>query len=158
MDATQIGNAIVHLAQDQGEGLFLLARVVTTQLRREPSNTSAPEWERQLAHSVQDAFARDLDRIPPRPKDDHDVPQAARELLSALAWGYGAGLPDDVWPIIATALSPTPIRYSRDDVLRKTMTSSPPTCTPSAEPVAPKILKRSIHAGAVGTALCRAGS
>ncbi len=116
MDAAKIGDAIVRLAQEQGEGLFLLARVVTAQLRREPINTSLPGWESQLAHSVKDAFAHDLDRIPPLRKDDRDMPQAARELLSALAWGYGAGLPDDVWPIIATALSPTTLRYDRNDV------------------------------------------
>jgi tetratricopeptide (TPR) repeat protein len=116
MDAAKIGDEVVQLAREQGEGLFLLARVITAQLRREPINTSTPEWEGQLAHSVTAAFARDLDRIPYRRRESQELPHAARELLAALAWGYGAGLPDDVWPVIATALSLTRTDYDREDV------------------------------------------
>src|SRR6266545_2678150 len=116
MDAAKVGKAIVRLADEQGEGLFLLARVSTAQLRREPIDTSLPGWEIQLADSVEVAFQHDLARILPLSKDDAELPQAAGELLAALAWGYGAGLPDDVWPIVATALSPTNVRYGRDDV------------------------------------------
>src|SRR6266508_2286832 len=115
MDAAKVGKAIVRLADEQGEGLFLLARVSTAQLRREPIDTSLPGWEIQLADSVEVAFQHDLARILPLSKDDAELPQAAGELLAALAWGYGAGLPDDVWPIVATALSPTNVRYGRAD-------------------------------------------
>jgi tetratricopeptide (TPR) repeat protein len=116
MDAALVGGEVVRIARQQGEGLFLLARMVTAQLRGEPVDTTASGWEDQLAHSVKDALARDLDRIPPLQRDGHQLPHAARELLSALAWGYGAGIPDDVWPVIATALSSTNTHYQREDV------------------------------------------
>jgi hypothetical protein len=38
------------------------------------------------------------------------------ELLSALAWGEGAGLSRRVWPAVATALSPTGAVYDDCDV------------------------------------------
>src|SRR5262249_18381983 len=106
MDAGKVGDAIVRLER-HGEGLFLLARVVTAQLRRVPLDTSAPGWERSLNRSIEEAFDHDLSQVPLLRQDDQVIPHAARELLSALAWGYGAGLPDDLWPIVAIALSPT---------------------------------------------------
>lgn len=43
-------------------------------------------------------------------------PTAARELLHALTYAYGSGLPaDDLWPAIATAISPTGTQYTRND-------------------------------------------
>ncbi len=116
MDAAKVGDAIVRLAREQREGLFLLARVITAQLRAEPIDTSQSDWESRLSHSVEAAFERDLSRVPPLPRGDRELPHAARELLTALAWAYGAGFPDDVWPIVATALSPTATTYQRQDV------------------------------------------
>jgi hypothetical protein len=116
MDTAAVAEAIIHLARQEGEGLFLLARVITSQLRAEPLDTSQPGWEARLSRSVEAAFTRDIERIPPLRRDDTDLPAAARELLTALAWSYGAGLPTDIWAVIATALSATQVQYGRDDV------------------------------------------
>jgi hypothetical protein len=116
MDPAKVADAVVHLAQEQSEGLFLLTRVVTAQLRTAPLDTALPGWETLLDHSLEAAFDRDLSRLPPLSRGDRTLPQAARELLTALTWGYGAGLPDDVWPVIATALFPGEPSYQRPDV------------------------------------------
>ncbi|ABK98753.1 AAA family ATPase [Pelobacter propionicus] len=116
MDATKIGDAIIRISEQQGEGTFLLARVITTQLRNNPVDTSRINWEGNLDKSIEDAFDRELTAIPSLLRDGIELPHAARELLTALAWGYGAGLTDDVWPIVATALSSTGATYLREDV------------------------------------------
>ena len=116
MDPAEIARAVLRLASEENEGVFLLARVVTAQLRTEPVDTTAPGWEARLSRSLADAFDRDLARIPPLRRGDHELPQAASELLAALTWGKGAGFPDDLWAIAASALSPTATAYTRDDV------------------------------------------
>ena len=116
MHTAAVADAIIRLAREEGEGLFLLARVITSQLRAEPMDTSQPGWEATLSQSVEAAFTRDIERIPALQRDGTELPAAARELLTALAWSYGAGLPTDVWAVIATALSATQIQYGRDDV------------------------------------------
>ena len=116
MDPTKVGDAIVNLAQAEGEGAFLLARLVTAHLRDEPLDTSLPQWETRLARTVEEAFQRDISRIEPLVRNGATVPQAAPELLEALAWAYGAGFPDDLWPLAATALSRTGFTYEREDV------------------------------------------
>ena len=84
---------------------FLLARLVTDQLRSSPVDTSRSGWHHQVSHSIEDAFDADLaGRGPGRPGDccrplAPRVP--ARVLLGALTWGLGAGLPGG-WP------APTP--------------------------------------------------
>ena len=115
-DAGKVADVVVGAAREQGEGMFLLARVVTSQLRAEPVDTSRPGWERLLSRSVEAAFERDLGRVPPPRRGDAELPHAAGELLGALAWAYGAGFPDDIWPVVATALSPTGTAYDRADV------------------------------------------
>ena len=35
---------------------FLLARLVTDQLRAVPVDTSRPGWQQQVSHSIEDAF------------------------------------------------------------------------------------------------------
>ena len=116
MDTAAVAEAIIHLARAEGEGLFLLARVITSQLRAEPLDTSQPGWEARLSRSVEAAFTRDIERIPLLRRDGTDLPAAVRELLTALAWSYGAGLPTDIWAVIATALSAKQVRYDRYDV------------------------------------------
>ncbi len=116
MDPAKVANAILALSQPQKDGAFLLARVLTTQLRDEPIDTSAVRWQDALSDSVEAAFDRDLGRIPALAKGDRLLPEAARELLAALSWAYGSGMPDDVWSIAATALSPAQTGYDRSDV------------------------------------------
>ena len=63
MDAGLVAEQTVSLAGDRGEGLFLLARVITSQLRTTPVDTSAIGWEGALATSVEAAFEQDLGRV-----------------------------------------------------------------------------------------------
>jgi AcrR family transcriptional regulator len=108
MDPTKVAAANLKLSGRAEEGAFLLAQVITAQLRTAPIDTSVPGWEGALRRSIEEAFARDLARV--------DDPDSARELLAALAWAYGSGLPDDLWTVVATALSPTGKRFGREDV------------------------------------------
>src|SRR5207249_9893718 len=89
MDAVKIGAAVLELAPEAHEGLFLLVRFTTAQLRAEPIDTSQPGWQALLSHGVEAAFERDIARLPPMQRDGLEIPQAARELLTALAWSYG---------------------------------------------------------------------
>ncbi len=116
MDPAEIARAILRLASEEDEGIFLLARVITAQLRAEPIDTETAGWETQLSRTLADAFDRDLARIPPLRRHDVELPQAALEVLATLTWGKGAGLPDDLWAIAATALSPASTIYTRDDI------------------------------------------
>jgi tetratricopeptide (TPR) repeat protein len=122
MDSEAVGNAVLRISgenREEREGAFLLARVMTSQLRAEPVDTSQSEWEEKLARSLEAAFDRDIAGIGKGGRDGEAMtPLAAREMLAALAWGYGSGLPDDLWPIFASALSGTEAEYARDDVFR----------------------------------------
>ena len=117
MDGALVGHTIVHAARFADEGAFLLARIVTAQLRESPVDTTAPGWERSLATTVDAALESDLASIPTLDREGTTVPSAARELLTALAWSYGAGVPEDLWAVAAGGVSPTGTRYGRDDVL-----------------------------------------
>jgi tetratricopeptide (TPR) repeat protein len=115
-DPAKIAVAIAHIAQEQREGLFLLARIITSQLLTSPVNTSMPGWEGLLDRGIEGAFEREIARLPALRRDQLEIPQAAKELLRALTWAYGSGLPDDIWPIVATAASPSEFNYQRDDI------------------------------------------
>lgn len=116
MDPRKASEEVVQLAGRQSEGTFLLVRLITSELRLQPIDTSQPGWESQLASSVEVALQRDLIRLPPMTRGEQHLPQAAREMLEALAWAYGNGFPDDLWALAATALSPTGISYERADI------------------------------------------
>lgn len=117
MDAELVADEVVAMAQSADtavEGPFLLARLITSQLRQTSVNTSDEEWRTQLANSVEAALEEDLKRTV-LTVDGREHPTAARELLLALACAYGAGMPaEDVWPAVAGALSPTGTEYTRD--------------------------------------------
>ena len=116
MEPREIAAAILRLAREEEEGVFLLARVVTAQLRAQPIDTAIPGWEAQLSRSLAAAFERDLARTPALRRGELELPQAAGELLAALTWGKGAGFPDDLWALAAGVLSPSGTDYTRDDV------------------------------------------
>jgi tetratricopeptide (TPR) repeat protein len=98
------------------EGPFLLARLVTSQLREAPVDTAGEQWRSHVASSVEAALENDLQSTV-LTVGGQVHPTAARELLHALTYAYGSGMPaDDVWPTIATAISPTATRYTRHDV------------------------------------------
>jgi hypothetical protein len=116
MDPARVGQQLVALASDSDEGAFLLARVVTAQLRDDPVDTGTSGWEQALSTTVEAALDRDLARVEGDSPSGVDGPTAARELLTALAWSYGAGVPDDAWALFATALSNVGATYTRDEV------------------------------------------
>jgi hypothetical protein len=106
-------------AELAGEGTnapqFLLAQLVTSQLREHPVDTSSDGWRLALATTVESALERDLQSVV-LTIADKPHPTAAREMICALAMAYGGGFPaDDLWPAVATAISPTGTSYTRDD-------------------------------------------
>jgi hypothetical protein len=89
-----------HLAGETsmtGGSPFLLARLVTDQLRASPVDTSQPQWQDRVSHSIEDAFDADLAQV-------RAPGESARTLLAALTWGFGAGLPEEEWLACASAL------------------------------------------------------
>jgi tetratricopeptide (TPR) repeat protein len=115
MDAGQVAGAILALPAGDQEGRFLLARVITAQLRAAPVDTTRPGWQQGLATSVEEALDRDLAGLPARLRGEDRLDSAGPDLLAALAWAQGGGLPDDIWPLIATAISADNTVYTRDD-------------------------------------------
>ncbi|MGN6872016.1 MAG: caspase family protein [Solirubrobacteraceae bacterium] len=118
MDAETVADELVSMAREADparEGPFLLVRLVTSQLRAEPVDTSERGWRGRLASSVEDALEADLRRCVLE-VGGREHPTAARELMRALACAHGRGMPaDDVWPAVASALSPSGTAYTRDD-------------------------------------------
>jgi tetratricopeptide (TPR) repeat protein len=95
---------------------FLLARLVTSQLRERPVDTSADGWRLALATTVESALERDLQSVV-LTIADKPHPTAAREMICALSLAHGGGFPaDELWPAVATAISPTSTSYTREDV------------------------------------------
>jgi tetratricopeptide (TPR) repeat protein len=116
MDPEAVADEILRLVRRQEEGGFLLARLITARLRQQPLDTTAPNWQRQLAGSVAQALDQELEALPALVRGEERLPQAARELLAALAWAYGQGFPVEEWALAATALSPTGTTHGREDV------------------------------------------
>jgi tetratricopeptide (TPR) repeat protein len=113
MDPALVADEIV--ASGGAAASFLLARLVTSQLSEKPVNTSMEGWQLTLSATVESALERDLQsavlQVGGRPH-----PTAAREMLRALTLAYGSGFPaDDVWPVVATAISETGTAFTRDD-------------------------------------------
>ncbi|MFJ8963638.1 hypothetical protein ACIRG5_30040 [Lentzea sp. NPDC102401] len=75
---------------------FLLARVVTDQLREHPVDTGTPNWQDNVNLSIESAFEADLQWV--------DPDGLAEPMLTALTWGYGAGFPEEEWIAVASAL------------------------------------------------------
>jgi hypothetical protein len=106
MDPDLVATALIAQRAHPDEGLFLLARILTAQLRSEAIDTASADWVQHLSYSVEGAFDRDLGAAPvlQRPTGEA-VAGAVRDLLTALAWSFGAGLPDDLWAAVAGAIS-----------------------------------------------------
>ena len=120
MNPTAVARAITTLVRETGggsrEGGFLLTRVLTSQLRERPVDTTVAEWEGGLARSVEQALLQDLMLARPLTRSGVAVPSAGRDLLAALAYSFGPGFPaDDVWPAVAAAISAIDVGYERLD-------------------------------------------
>ncbi|HEX5493520.1 MAG TPA: tetratricopeptide repeat protein [Mycobacteriales bacterium] len=108
MDAGLVAEHVAAGASMTGDRPFLLARLVTDQLRAEPVDTSAPDWTSRISASTEAAFDTDLARVaepagPPRWSGSAGV-ALARRLLTALTWAFGAGLPEEEWLTVANVL------------------------------------------------------
>jgi tetratricopeptide (TPR) repeat protein len=88
---------------------FLLARLVTDQLQAVPVDTSLPGWQTQVAQSVETAFDVDLARVSHPRLPDPGASALARQLLTALTWALGAGLPEDEWSSIGSVITGQPV-------------------------------------------------
>lgn len=115
-DAQAVTAAVVELARDSehrgDDGAFLFARILTSQLRESPIDTSEPGWLESLSQSLEAAFERDLSRS--------SDPDWARVVLRALAYGYGKGMPMDVWLAVAGALDNDERNPGQEDLERVT--------------------------------------
>ena len=116
MDPAAVASELLRLVRRQEEGGFLLARLITARLRHHPVETGVAGWQRQLAGSVAEALDLELAELPVMTRGEERLPQAARELLTALAWACGKGFPVEEWAVAATALSPAGTTYGREDV------------------------------------------
>ncbi|MGI9002670.1 MAG: AAA family ATPase, partial [Pseudonocardia sp.] len=106
MDPAAVADRLVGASSGSGDRPFLLARVVTDQLRATPIDTSMPDWE--LARSIESAFDTDLAQVttpgvglvPGR-----SAAGLARSMLTALTWAFGAGFPEEEWLAVASRLA-----------------------------------------------------
>lgn len=98
------------------QGGFLYARTVVSQFARGIIDAHEQGWEEQLAATTAGALEHDLSSGT-LVRDGVELPGAARDLLRALAWGMGRGLPEGgVWEAAATALSPNGVTYRAADL------------------------------------------
>lgn len=110
LDAMVDEVAQLALDDEQG-GSFLLARVLTAQIREDPSTDS-----HQLSRSLEQSFEEDLKRWPGIERNGHIIVDGARDLLFALAFAAGDGFPArDVWPVVASALSKQGTEFDETD-------------------------------------------
>lgn len=116
MDPAAVASYVNEIADKDLQGRFLFARLLTARLREHPIDTHLPNWRESLVDSVEESFDQTIADLEPMQRDGDVVAGAAKDLLAALAWAFGAGMPDDVWAPVATALSPKGTRYSRNDV------------------------------------------
>ncbi len=116
IDPGPVADYINETAGEDEAGRFLFARLLTDQLRDFPVDLSAADWRDRLADSVEESFDATIAELGPLTRAGGSADQAAAELLTALAWAAGSGMPDDVWAKVATALSISGTAYARTDV------------------------------------------
>ncbi len=108
MDPDVVADRLVGTASHTGDRPFLLARVVSDQLRADSIDTSDPNWEQHLARSIESAFKDDLELVTP---PGFGLPAGttpagvARSILTALTWAFGAGFPEEEWLAVASQLT-----------------------------------------------------
>ncbi|MGW2589470.1 tetratricopeptide repeat protein [Streptomyces sp. NPDC001515] len=115
--AREAGHAVAARATAVGGG-FLFARLVTGSLLADGRLTEEERWQAGLPESIGSAFEDDLRAGPVRVlPDGTELPSAARDLLTALAWTEGRGLPaGGVWEEVAGALGGRDVPYEESDV------------------------------------------
>ncbi|WP_332759616.1 caspase family protein [Streptomyces sp. MT206] len=117
-DATTATGLVAGRASTRSGG-FLFARMATDSLLRRfaAAGTQDWDWEEAIPSSISAAFTEDLESGPVRERDGAVLPHAAEDLLTALAWSAGNGMPArGVWEAAASALSADGIEYGPEDV------------------------------------------
>ncbi|WP_237694753.1 ATP-binding protein, partial [Streptomyces sp. SID2563] len=114
--AREAGAAIAERATDVGGG-FLFARLVTSTVLARVGSGDDGSLLAELPDSIDAAFENELRAVPARVRGDGTVlPSAAWDLLSALAWTVGQGMPaGGVWEAVAGALGGD-VEYDETDV------------------------------------------
>ncbi|MEU2020935.1 tetratricopeptide repeat protein [Streptomyces sp. NPDC016469] len=116
--AREAGDAVAARATSVGGG-FLFARLVTGSLLSEGRPAGEGDvWQAGLPESIGAAFEDDLRAGPVRVlADGSERPAAARDLLTALAWTAGRGMPaGGLWEEVAGALGGRETPYDESDV------------------------------------------
>ncbi|MGQ4487043.1 tetratricopeptide repeat protein [Streptomyces sp. SAS_281] len=115
--AREAGEAVAARATSVGGG-FLFARLVTGSLLAEGRDAGDDAWQTGLPASIGAAFEDDLRAGPVRVlADGSELASAARDLLTALAWAAGRGMPaGGVWEEVAGALGGRATPYDESDV------------------------------------------
>ncbi|MFE6267556.1 caspase family protein, partial [Streptomyces goshikiensis] len=117
-DATTAAELVARRASPNSGG-FLFARMATDSVIRRLSAAGAAgwDWAEAIPSSISAAFTEDLESGPVRERDGAVLPRAAEDLLTALAWSGGNGMPArGVWEAAASALSGDGIEYGPEDV------------------------------------------
>ncbi|CCK30627.1 hypothetical protein BN159_6248 [Streptomyces davaonensis JCM 4913] len=100
-----------------GHGGFLYAQMAVDSVIRHVPEEGAEGWESSIPVSISAAFNEHLAAGPQLERNGEVVPLAAQELLTALSWGTGNGMPArGVWETAATALSTNGTVYDREHV------------------------------------------
>ncbi|MGY3063910.1 hypothetical protein ACVWZD_008208 [Streptomyces sp. TE3672] len=116
--ARETADAVASRATAVGGG-FLFARLVVGSLLAGASGgVDEDRWLSGLPGSIEAAFEEDLRAGPVRIREDGtELPGAARNLLTALAWTVGRGMPaGGVWEEVAGALGGGDVSYDESDV------------------------------------------
>ncbi|MFB7533988.1 hypothetical protein ACFC0C_38405 [Streptomyces sp. NPDC056178] len=115
--AREAGDAVGARATAVGGG-FLFARLVTGSLLAGDRIAEEDQWSDGLPDSIGAAFEEDLRAGSVRVlADGTERPSAARDLLTALAWTAGRGMPaGGVWEEVAGALGGGDVSYDESDV------------------------------------------
>ncbi|MFD9268052.1 caspase family protein [Streptomyces goshikiensis] len=116
-DATTATGLVAGRASTRSGG-FLFARMATDSLlRRFAAGAEGWDWAEAIPSSISAAFTEDLRDGPKRERDGEVLPHAAEDLLTALAWSAGNGMPArGVWEAAASALSGDGVEYGPEDV------------------------------------------
>ncbi|UUU42339.1 caspase family protein [Streptomyces sp. NBC_00162] len=116
-DAATAAGLIANRASAHTGG-FLFARMATDAvIRRFAAASDTEDWAEAIPASINAAFHQDLAEGLKRERDGEILPHAAQDLLTALAWSVGNGMPArGVWEAAASALSSEGTAYGPEDV------------------------------------------
>lgn len=106
-DHPDLARTVAKAVAKQAGTVFLLAQIISKTLREAeaPIDVRIPDWHRQFATDINEAFDADFDRFNDLRRKGLDK-QKVKDLLMPLAYAEGAGLPwDDLWIRLVRSLS-----------------------------------------------------